>query len=89
MVKFSRFLSKAGSRSQVFYKKAVLNSFKKFTAKHICKSLFLINAAGLLPKIFKKSPVQAFSCEFCQMLHDTFFAKYLGATASIKYPLVR
>ena len=49
MLKLSRFLPKTESRSQVFYKKAVLKSFKKSAGKHICKSLFLSNVEGLLP----------------------------------------
>ena len=32
----------SGSHSQVFYKKAVLKYFTKFTEKHLCRSLFLI-----------------------------------------------
>ena len=89
MVKFFRFLPKTGSRSQVFYNKAVLNTFKKFTAEQIFESLFLSNVASIIPKILRKSPVQAFSCELYQILHGTFFAKYLWAAASTKYPFVR
>ena len=32
--------------------------------------------------IFKKSPVQTFSCEFCQIFHCSFFAEHLLDTAS-------
>ena len=73
----------------MFYKKAVLKSFKKFTGKHTCKSLFLSsdNPTSYKFKI-KTSPVQAFSCEFFQIFHGTFFAEYLCATASTTYPFV-
>ena len=39
--------------------------------------------------IFKKSPVQAFSFDFCQILHGTFLVELLRATAATKYPFVR
>ena len=68
----------------MFYKKPVTNSFKKFTGKRICKSLFLNKMVDLLPTNFKKSPVQAFSCESCQIFHGKFFAEHLWATASNK-----
>ena len=83
MVKLSRFLPKTEvvvHRSQVFYKKTVLKSFKKFTRKHISKRLFLSNVAGLLPirLFFKKSSVQAFSCEFCQIFNGPLLQSTSG-----------
>ena len=41
----------SGSHSQVFYKKAVLKYFTKFTEKHLCRSLFLIKMQLYYEKI--------------------------------------
>ena len=37
------------SHSEVFCKKGVLEKFTKFTAKHLCQSLFFNKVAGLRP----------------------------------------
>ena len=42
MVKVFRYLSKSEADVHVFYKKAIMNYFTKFTGKHLGKSLFLI-----------------------------------------------
>ena len=48
------------------YKKAVLKSFKIFTEKNLCMSLFLNKVAGLQPETFlKKAPVHVFSSKLC------------------------
>ena len=39
--------------------------------------------------IFKNLLVQTFSCEFCQIFHDTFLAEHLWATPYTTYPFVR
>ena len=49
---------------EVFYKKGVLKNFAKFTAKHLCRSLFFNNPATLLKK---ETLAQVLSCEFCGM----------------------
>ena len=82
----------------MFYKKDVLKSCKKFTGKHLCKSLFLSSGNPSYYKfkiyfnIYKfinlKSPVQAFSCEFFQIFLGTFFAEQIWATASTAYPFI-
>ena len=47
------------SESQVYYKKAVLKSFKNFTDKNLCKSLFLNKVADVRPGIlFRKRLLQ-------------------------------
>ena len=35
----------------VFHKKSVLKRFKKFTGKHLCRSLLFIKVAGLILKV--------------------------------------
>ena len=68
-------------------------SFPKFTGKHLCWSLFLNKVAGWgLHFIKKETPTQAFSCEFCEILKNTFFyIKHLRAIASVlwqnRYPI--
>ena len=42
MVKVFRYFSKSEADVQVFYKKAIMNYFTKFTGKHLGRSLFLI-----------------------------------------------
>ena len=57
---------------QVFYKKAVLKNFTKFTGKHLWQNLFFNKVAGLRPEpcnfIKKGTPAQMYSCEFCEQL---------------------
>ena len=52
------------SRPEVFCRKGVLRNFAKFTDKHLCQSLFLNKVEAL---------AQVFSCEFCEILRNTFF----------------
>ena len=59
---------------QVYYKKAVLNSFKHFTEKNLYMSLFRHKAAGLH--------------KICQIFYSTFSAKHVRVTASVKYYFV-
>ena len=63
----------------IFCKKGVLRNFTKFTGKHLYQSL--------QPKAFnfikKETLAQMFSCEFCEIFKNTFFAKCLQTTASI------
>ena len=56
------------SHSEVFYKKAVLRNFTKFTGKHLCQSLF-INACNFAKK---ETLAQVFFCEFCKISKNTF-----------------
>ena len=59
----------------VFCKKGVLTNFEKFTGKHLPLSL-VFNVATDLQRLTlseKKIPAQIFSCEFCEMSHNTIF----------------
>ena len=58
---------------EVFCKKGVLRNFAKFTAKHLCQSLFFNKVAGL---------AHVFSCEFCEIFKETFFHRTSLVAAS-------
>ena len=58
---------------------AVLTNFPKFLGKHLCQSLFFNKVAGLRKK---KTLTRVFSCEFCEILNNTFFTEHLWTTAS-------
>ena len=53
----------------------------------MCQSLLFNKVAGLRPEacnfITKKTLVQVFFCEFCEMSRNTFFIEHLWATASV------
>ena len=64
------------SRSQMFYKKGVLNNFARTTIKYLCWNLFFIRAAGWSPvtcNFLKRGTLpHAFSCEFCKIFKNIF-----------------
>ena len=55
-------------------RKGLLRNFVKFTGKHLCQSLFFKKVAG------QETWAQVFSCEFCKISKNTFFAEHLWAT---------
>ena len=63
------------SRLVVFCKKGVLTNFPKFTRKHLRQSLVFNEAAHLQSLTLSKKgiPTQMFSCEFCEISHNTIF----------------
>ena len=62
------------SRRRCSIWKGALRSFEKFTRKHPCQ--------GLCNFIKKETLAQVFSCEFCKISKNTFFAEHAWATAS-------
>ena len=67
------YCSEAVVRRCYIYKKVVLRNFAKFTGKRLCQSLFFNKVAGLrLATLLKKRLAQAFSCEFCDIIKNTF-----------------
>ena len=61
---------------QTFCKIVVPKNFEKFTGKHLCQSLFLMNLQhGCLQIFFKKEKTlaQVFPCEFWETLRLPFF----------------
>ena len=65
-------------------RKGVLKNLAKFTGKQLCCSLLFNKAAGLRPAnpIKKETPRQVFSCEFCEILKNTFFTEHLRVSVS-------
>ena len=62
------------SRSEVFYKKAVLRNFAKFTGKHLCQTLF----NRLLIKLLKKKLWHRFfPVNFAKFLRTPFVTEHL------------
>ena len=55
-------------------KKIVLRNFAKFIGKQLCQSLFFNKVAGW-PK--KETLAQVFSCEFCEIIKNTFSTEWL------------
>ena len=54
------------------FSKGVLRNFAKFTGKHLCHSLFLINFQAEVCNFFKKETLaQVFSSEFCEISKNT------------------
>ena len=64
---------------EVFYKKDVLTSFAKFTAK-ICARLKL--QASVWNFVKKETLTEEFSCEFCEIFKNIFFTEHLWTNAS-------
>ena len=61
------------SSPDVFYKKAVLGNFGKFTGKHLCQRLYFNKVAGQACNFIKiETLAQVFSCEFCEISQNTF-----------------
>ena len=56
---------------KVFCNKGVLKGLSKFTGKHDCRRRFLNKTAGLL------------SCEFWEIVKNTYFVEHLPSTASV------
>ena len=66
------------SRLEMFCKKGVPKNLAKFTGKHQCQSLFFNKVTGLRPATLKKETlVHVFSCEFFEVLKNTFFTECL------------
>ena len=84
---FKRLPRSPGTLQQIFWQKqplpAVLKNFPKFTGKHLCWSLFLINLHAGLQCYLKETPAKMFFCEFCEIFDNTFFTKYFRTNDSV------
>ena len=58
--------------------KSVLRNFTKFTGNHLCQSLFFNKVARACNFIKKETLAQVFSCEFCEILKNTFLHNTSG-----------
>ena len=69
-------------------RKGILRNFAKFTAKHLCQSLFFNKVAGLRLRLWacnfikKETLAQVFSCKFSKSSKNIFFTEHLWAIAS-------
>ena len=59
---------------EVFCKKGVLENFTKFTAKHLCQSLFFNNKVAILLKM--RLWHRCFPGNFAKFLRTTFFKEH-------------
>ena len=76
--------------SEVFCEKGVFRSFAKFTGKHLCQSLFLINFQASTCNFTKnKTLTQVFSCEFCKISKNTFSYRTPPVAASELYTICK
>ena len=65
----------------MFFQTGVLKMYTKFTGKHLCWSLFLVNYSNL--QLYEiETPTKVFSCEFCKTFKNTYFIEHLWATVS-------
>ena len=65
------------SRADVFYKKAVLRNFTKFTGKHLCQSLFFNKVARPATLFKKRLRHRCFPVNFVKFLRTPFFTEHL------------
>ena len=81
-VKSSSILSRS-LRAVLFEFYAGSNQLKQspFTGKHLCQILsFKVRSSQVCNFIEKETLSQVFSCEFCQILQNTFFTEHLWTT---------
>ena len=71
------------NRPEVFYKKGDLESFAKFTGKHLCQSLFFNIVASLRPATLLKrdSGKGVFLRNFVKFLRAPFFIEHFVAAS--------
>ena len=68
-----------GSIKKMFFK-----NFAKFTGKQIYRISFFDKVAIAGCNFIKKeTPIQMFSCEFCEIFKNTFLPEHLQTTASV------
>ena len=78
-----RKLLKQKQPSKGFFKKGLTRNFTEFTSKHVLESPFLIKLNSVdLQLLSNETLAQVFSCEFCKIRKNTFFAEHHQATAS-------
>ena len=71
------------SRPEVFSKKLLLKFLAKLTRKHLSRSIILIKLHVVSLQLYQKEMARSsFSCDFCELFHNTFFAKHTQVVAS-------
>ena len=62
----------------MFYKKAVLKYFLQNSKENICAGVsFSVGAGAASDFIKKETPVEVFSCEFCEIFKNALFTEDL------------
>ena len=67
--------------SKRFFKESVMRNFAELTRKYLCRNLFF-DKVKTFNFIKNEFLAQVFSCEFCEICKNTFFAGQDQATAS-------
>ena len=88
---FNTYQQDRSSRPEVFFKKAVLRNFAKFTGKHLCQSLFFIKVTGLRPATLSKKRLwhRCFPVNYAKFLRTPFIHKTPLVAASDRNPMLR
>ena len=80
----ARFKNRSNHQSS-FVKKDVLKNFAIFTWKHLCWSLFFIKLQAVRAATLLKSGSNTmFSCEYCEIIRNTYFVQHLRTAASLR-----
>ena len=70
------------SRLGVFSKIGVNKNFAKSAGKYLCQNVFFNKVADACKIIEKETLAQTFSCQFCEILKNTFLKRTLLVAAS-------
>ena len=71
-LKYGEYRNYRSSHRRCSLRKGILRNFPKLTGGHLSQS----------PFIKKETLAQVLSCEFCEILMNTFFTEHLWTTAS-------
>ena len=79
MFKVFEVVIQRNTRPEVFRSKGVLKGLAKFTAKHLCQSLFFNKVANLRPVTLLKKRLwhSCFPVDFAKFLRTSFFTEHL------------
>ena len=81
---FLEFIFFSGAATSCSVKTAVLESFAKFTGKHLLRSLFLIKLQVLsIAAVLRETPTLVFPCEYCEIFRSTYFTEHLQTVVSV------
>ena len=70
--------------SKGFFKESVMRNFAEFTRKHLSRNLFFdkVKFCRCSTSLKVSFLAQVFSCEFCEICKNTFFAEHDRETLS-------
>ena len=64
----------------MWFKMSVLKNLANFTGKHLCWSIFIIKRPA---NLLRGTLTQAFYCEICYIIRNTFFCRTTPVSASV------